>query len=106
MPNVSQSPSSPHAGPSRLTLNTDGKPHPVENTLTVITFVVGVVAFFIGLVVSLHMFAAILGIVGCLVGMYAQMVSVTTAQRAFIVTGIIAAFVGAGLGLGHGGFGY
>jgi hypothetical protein len=44
------------------------------------------------------------GLVSCLVGLYAQMVSATRNQRVLIVTGIIAGFVGLALGLSRGGF--
>jgi hypothetical protein len=43
--------------------------------------------------------------VAFVIGLYAQMVSNTREQRVFIVAGIIAAFVGLGLGIAHGGFG-
>jgi hypothetical protein len=94
-----------HARASRITLNSDGKRHPVENSLTAFTFVAGIVAFATGLMVRYHLAATIAGGAGFCVGMYAQMVSATREQRVFIVAGIIAAFVGLGLGVAHGGFG-
>ena len=39
-----------------------------------------------------------------LVGLYAQLISATRAERMIIVTGLVAAFVGTALGFGHGGF--
>jgi hypothetical protein len=96
-----QSPSQP----SRLTLNSDGQAHPMLNILTAFTFVVGVAAFVCGLIVRAHFPATVLGIVGFGVGMWAQLNSATREERVFIVTGIIAAFVGMALGIGHGGFG-
>jgi hypothetical protein len=89
----------------RLTLNTDGQRHPQLNAATAFTFLGGIVAFALGLVVNAHRVATILGIVVFGVGMVAQMFSATREQRVFIVAGIIAAGVGAGLGLAHGGFG-
>jgi hypothetical protein len=89
----------------RFTLNSDGKPHPVQNSLTAFTFVAGVVAFPIGLIVREHLLATLLGAAGFGVGMYAQLISATREQRMFIVAGIIAGFVGLGLGVAHGGFG-
>ena len=89
----------------RLTLNSDGEPHPVENALTIFTFVAGLVVFAIGFVVSLHVIGTVLGLVVFLVGLDAQMVSNTREQRVLIMAGIIAAFVGAGLSFAHGGFG-
>ena len=48
--------------------------------------------------------SAATGLVSCLVGLYAQMISATREQRVLIVTGIIAGFVGLALGLSRGGF--
>jgi hypothetical protein len=92
-------------GVPRLTLNTDGQRHPMLNAATVFTFLGGLAGFALGLVVSAHLAATILGIVAFGVGMVAQLFSATREQRVFIMAGIIAAGVGAGLGLAHGGFG-
>jgi hypothetical protein len=89
----------------RLTLNTDGQRHPMLNAATVFTFLGGIAGFALGLVASAHLAATILGIVAFGVGMVAQLFSATREQRVFIMAGIIAAGVGAGLGLAHGGFG-
>jgi hypothetical protein len=89
---------------SRLTLNSDGQRHPVENALTMFVFVAGLVAFAIGFIVRAHAAGTALGIVVFVVGLYAQLVSNTREQRIFIVAGIIAAFVGMGLSIAHGGF--
>ncbi len=88
----------------RLTLNSDGQRHPRENFLTLFTFVVGIAALAVGFVVRLHFAGLTLGIVGFVVGLYAQMVSNTREQRIVIMAGIIAAFVGLGLSVAHGGF--
>ena len=92
-------------------LNSDGRPHPVENLLTIFTLVVGLVSFVLGMVVrNAHTGAAVIviatatGLVSCLVGLYVQMISSTREQRVLIVTGIIAGFVGLALGLSKGGF--
>jgi hypothetical protein len=87
-----------------ITLNTDGTPHPVENALTVFTFVAGLVAFAIGFIVRMHLAATVVGLASFGVGMYVQMISATRAQRMLIVVGITAGFVGMGLGFAHGGF--
>ncbi len=92
-------PSLPH-----LTLNTDGKPHPLENTLTVFTLVTGLVAFALGFIVRAHLAATVLGMAGFGVGLYAQLISATRAERMVIVVGVTAGFVGLGLGIAHGGF--
>jgi hypothetical protein len=108
MPQAAKAPSGApgtRARPARISLNSDGKPHPVENGLTVFTFVVGVVAFATGLIVRDHVLATVLGGIAFCVGMYAQLVSATREQRVLIVAGIIAGFVGLGLAVAHGGFG-
>ncbi|HEV2243462.1 MAG TPA: hypothetical protein VGR98_20625 [Streptosporangiaceae bacterium] len=89
---------------ARLTLNSDGQRHPVENALTAFSFVAGIVAFAIGFIVRAHAVGTVLGIVAFLVGLYSQMVSNTREQRVLIMTGIVAAFVGMGLSIAHGGF--
>ncbi len=96
--------SHPHPQQRRITLNTDGRRHPRENSLTVFTLVAGLVAFATGFVVSQHVIASAAGIASLLVGLYAQMISATRPERMIIVTGLVAAFVGAALGLAHGGF--
>jgi hypothetical protein len=94
-----------HAHVPRITLNSDGKRHPVQNSLTAFTLIVGIAAFAAGLIVRAHLPGTILGAVGFGVGMYVQMISATREQRVFIVAGIIAAFVGLGLSIAHGGLG-
>jgi hypothetical protein len=89
----------------RLTLNTDGKPHPLENALTVFTLVAGIVAFALGFIVRAHLVATVLGMAAFGVGLYAQLISATRAERMVIVVGVTAGFVGMGLGIAHGGFG-
>jgi uncharacterized membrane protein HdeD (DUF308 family) len=98
---------------SRLNiLNSDGRPHPVENVLTIFTLLAGLVSFALGFVVrntpgagaALVITATAAGLAAVLVGLYTQMVSATREQRVLIVTGIIAGFVGLALGLAHGGF--
>jgi hypothetical protein len=85
-------------------LNSDGRPHPLENGLTVFTLVAGFVSFATGWVVSWHFVASVTGIAALLVGLYAQLISATRAERMVIVTGLVAAFVGVSLGIAHGGF--
>jgi hypothetical protein len=95
---------SPHSQVSHNPLNSDGQRHPLENGLTVFTLVVGIVSFATGWVVSLHFVASVTGVAALAVGLYAQLISATRPERMLIVTGLVAAFVGAALGIGHGGF--
>ena len=85
-------------------LNSDGRRHPLENGLTVFTLVAGLVSFATGWVVSLHFVASVTGVAALLIGLYAQLISATRPERMVIVTGLVAAFVGASLGIAHGGF--
>ncbi len=89
----------------RLTLNSDGQRHPVLNAATAFTFAAGVVAFALGLIIREHLAATVVGIAGFAIGMVAQLMSATREERIFIVAGLVAAFVGMGLGIAHGGFG-
>ena len=82
-----------------------GESRTALNAVAAFTCLAGIAAFAIGIVVKAHLIATILGIAVFAVGMIAQMLSQTREQRIIIVTGIIAAAVGAGLGIAHGGFG-
>lgn len=94
-----------------LTLNSDGRPHPLENILAVSVMAAGIASFVLGLIVrddtaagsAMSAAATATGLYGLVVGLYAQMVSATREERVVIVTGIIAGFVGLALGLAHGG---
>ncbi|MDP4503903.1 hypothetical protein Q9G87_18175 [Nonomuraea sp. G32] len=88
----------------RLTLNTDGRSHPVENVLAVVTFVCGVVAFVSTFWTSAHAISAWFGTFGFGVGLYSQYLSATTPQRSLNIVGLVGSFVGAALGIAHGGF--
>ena len=90
---------------SRITMNTDGKRHPLENGLTAFTLAAGVVAFATGFVVRQHVLATSLGLAALVIGLYAQLISATRPERIVIVAGLVAGFVGLALGLAHGGFG-
>lgn len=96
--------SQPHLHLPHVTLNSDGRPHPVENTLAMITLVTGVAALALGFVVAQHLPAVLLGLIALFVGLYDQLISATREERVIIVAGLVAAFVGAGLGFAHGGF--
>jgi len=87
-----------------FTLNTDGKRHPWINTATAYTIIAGLASFIVGMMKQQHLVGTILGVSGFIVGMLAQMLSATRAERMFIVFGIVASFVGMGLGFAHGGF--
>jgi hypothetical protein len=73
--------------------------------LTLVTFVLGCLAFGLGLVVAAHLAAVLLGATGVAIGLWCQLTSESTGQRWFDVVGLGAAAIGMGLGFGHGGFG-
>jgi hypothetical protein len=79
--------------------------HKVHVALTLATFVLGGVAFGLGMVVAAHLAAVLLGATGVAIGLWCQLTSESTGQRWFDIVGLGAAAVGMGLGFGHGGFG-
>ncbi|MFY9932905.1 MAG: hypothetical protein WAK82_33370 [Streptosporangiaceae bacterium] len=92
-------------------LNSDGQPHPVQNVLTILTLVVGLVSFVLGLIVrnahtgpAVVIIATATGLFALVVGLYVQMISATRNQRVLLVAGMIAGFVGLAIGLSRGGF--
>jgi hypothetical protein len=87
-----------------LTLNTDGRRHPLANTTTAATVILGAIAILSAFDEDLHAIGSWAGMAGTLIGFYAQLISATTAERFVNVIFIGAAFVGWGLGMAHGGF--
>jgi uncharacterized membrane protein len=94
-----------HARAPRVTLNSDGQRHTVQNVFVVLACIGGIVAFVISIIVRLHLAATVLGMASFGGGMYLQMTSSTREQRVLLMAGIIGGFVGLGLGIAHGGFG-
>jgi hypothetical protein len=103
---TTQTQTRPHVGARArlLTLNSDGRRHPLLNAAAIFTLLAGVAAFVLGLIVHLHFAATVIGILAFGIGMGAQMMSATREERVFIMTGVIGGFVGLGLGIAHGGF--
>ncbi|MFI6509770.1 hypothetical protein ACIBCT_19375 [Streptosporangium sp. NPDC050855] len=91
-------------GRFRFTLNSDGRPHTVENALSVVTVVCGLAAFAAGFLPAMHVLASWAGALGFGVGLYSQYVSATRPERALNIVGIVASFVGVAFGVHHGGF--
>jgi len=102
MPEVANTQS--HSQDLHLTLNSDGRRHPILNIAAVFSFAAGIAAFACGLIVAAHTAATGLGIAAFAVGLLVQLNSATREQRVITVAGIIAAFVGMALGIAHGGF--
>jgi hypothetical protein len=88
----------------RFTLNSDGQRHPLLNITAGFTFFAGIAAFALGLFHAYHLPATILGMGSFGIGLVGQMYSATREERYFLVAGIVAGFVGMGLGIAHGGF--
>ncbi|MFJ8627534.1 hypothetical protein ACIRD3_32505 [Kitasatospora sp. NPDC093550] len=86
-----------------LTLNTDGHPHPRENTLVAITAVLGVIAFTTSFFYNLHVLTSWTGLAGIVTGLYGMFVSVTTAERFVLMITLGASAVGFYLGIARGG---
>jgi hypothetical protein len=101
---VSQAPASPRPGARHFTLNSGGQGHPLIIAAAAYTIVAGLASFVLGMLSLDHFIGSILGVSGFIIGLLAQMLSATRAERMFIVFGIVASFVGMGLGLAHGGF--
>ncbi|HZC62018.1 MAG TPA: hypothetical protein VE464_10290 [Streptosporangiaceae bacterium] len=76
------------------------------------TLLLGLLSFVLGMVVrnapsapaALHVVATVTGLLSMVLGLVLQMISATRNERIIIVTGMIAGFVGACLGLAAGGF--
>lgn len=82
---------------------TDGKPHPLQDTLMAVTLVLGITSFVTAMFHHLHLLSSWTGLVGILTGAYGQWISVTTRERFGLVLGLGAAAVGFFLGMAHGG---
>jgi|SRR5215203_5228422 uncharacterized membrane protein len=84
-------------------LNTDGKAHPVENSLTAVTLVLGLVAFITAFWPDLNIIASWAGLAGIIAGAWGQFISATTAERFLLIIGLGMSAVGFYLGMAHGG---
>ncbi|MFF0435061.1 hypothetical protein ACFYU9_22845 [Streptomyces sp. NPDC004327] len=89
--------------PGHSLFATDGKPHPLQDTLMAVTLVLGLVSFVTGFFDNLHLLASWTGLIGILTGAYGQFISVTTRERFALIVGLGAAGVGFYLGMAHGG---
>ncbi|MEU3603938.1 hypothetical protein AB0E83_00480 [Streptomyces sp. NPDC035033] len=89
--------------PGHSLFATDGKPHPLQDTLLAVTLVLGVLSFVTAQFHNLHLLSSWSGLIGILTGAYGQFISVTTRERFFLIIGLGAAAVGFYLGMAHGG---
>ncbi|AVH96484.1 MULTISPECIES: hypothetical protein [Streptomyces] len=89
--------------PGHSLFATDGKPHPLQDTLVGVTLVLGVLAFVTAQFHSLHLLSSWAGLVGILTGGYGQFISATTRERFLLIVGLGASAIGFYLGMAHGG---
>jgi len=95
-----------------VALSPGGASHLTLTVLALATIILGLLSFVLGMIdrnvssagSAVHVTATVTGLVSIVLGLYVQMVSATRNERIIVVTGMIAGFVGACLGLAHGGF--
>ncbi|MFD0024947.1 hypothetical protein [Streptomyces sp. NPDC058382] len=95
-----------HTVRSRPTVSlfaTDGRPHPLQDALVLVTLVLGALAFVTAMFHNLHLISSWAGLVGILTGAYGLYISATTRERFPLILGIGAAAIGFFLGMAHGG---
>jgi hypothetical protein len=98
--------------PSPLSMHGTGTSTMIVTGAAALTLVLGLVSFVLGMIVrnmhgapsAFHVIALVTGGLSFVIGMFFQMISGTRNERIIIVTGMIAGFVGAALGLAAGGF--
>jgi hypothetical protein len=91
------------AKPRTGLLATDGKPHPLQDTLMAVSLVLGVLSLATAGFPGLHLLTSWAGLAGVLVGGYGQFISETTRERFGLVLGIGASAIGLYFGMAHGG---
>jgi hypothetical protein len=102
---VSQAPARPQPRSRHFSLDPHAqRSHPLVWAAAGYTLIAGVVSMVLGLLSLAHILGTILGVTGFVFGLIAQMMSATRNERMVIVTGVVASFVGMGLGFAHGGF--
>ncbi|MEV0317496.1 hypothetical protein ACIBKX_22190 [Streptomyces sp. NPDC050658] len=82
---------------------TDGKAHPLQDTLLGVTLILGAIAFVSAMFHNLHLLSSWTGLVGIVTGAWGQFVSETTRERFGLIIGLGASAVGFFLGMAHGG---
>ncbi|TGB11776.1 hypothetical protein [Streptomyces sp. MZ04] len=82
---------------------TDGKAHPLQDTLLGVTLVLGAIAFVSAMFHNLHLLSSWTGLLGIGTAAWGQFVSETTRERFGLIVGLGASAVGFFLGMAHGG---
>jgi hypothetical protein len=88
---------------TRLTLNTDGRAHPRENTLVAATVLFALVAVVCAFFRDMHILGAWTALAGVVTGLISQMFSATTGERAVTVLALGASAVSLFMNMYHGG---
>jgi hypothetical protein len=84
-------------------LNTDGRPHPMANSLALLAACFGIIAAVCAWYPSTHLLGSWAGVAGLGTGLWSQMISATTAERFINVSAMILSGLGLLFGLAHGG---
>ncbi|MFE5027619.1 hypothetical protein ACFRAO_30885 [Streptomyces sp. NPDC056656] len=84
-------------------LATDGKPHPLQDSLVTVAMVLGAIAIISSLFSNLHLLSSWAGLIGVLTAAYGQFISVTTRERFGLILGLGASAIGLFIGMAHGG---
>ncbi|MBW8799922.1 MAG: hypothetical protein JF597_42000 [Streptomyces sp.] len=82
---------------------TDGKTHPLQDSLMAVTLALGLIAFITSFFHSLHLLSSWTGLIGLCTGLYGQWVSITTRERFGLILGLGASGIGFFIGMAHGG---
>ncbi|MGW2960585.1 hypothetical protein ACWDGI_19130 [Streptomyces sp. NPDC001220] len=82
---------------------TDGKTHPLQDSLMAVTLALGLIAFITSFFHSLHLLSSWTGLIGICTGLFGQWVSITTRERFGLILGLGAAGIGFFIGMAHGG---
>jgi hypothetical protein len=86
-----------------FTLNTDGRRHPMANTLSILAICLALVAAVSAWYPSTHLVGSWAGAFGLIASLWAQMISATTAERWINISAMVISGVAFGFGLAHGG---
>ncbi|GAA1358800.1 hypothetical protein [Streptomyces beijiangensis] len=89
--------------PAASLFATDGRPHPLQDTLVAVTAVLGAIAIAASFFDNLHLLGSWAGLAGILTGAYGMFVSVTTRERFVLIVGLGASAVGFFIAMAHGG---
>ncbi|MFD8718797.1 hypothetical protein ACFV2H_12455 [Streptomyces sp. NPDC059629] len=82
---------------------TDGKTHPLQDSLMAATLALGLIAFVTSFFHGLHLLSSWTGLIGLFTGLYGQWISITTRERFGLILGLGASGVGFLIGMANGG---